>query len=481
MAALLLFPAAATAADLEWPQFRGPNASGVAAGAAELPVELGPAKNAAWSVEVPPGISSPVLDGRRIYLTALRGKDLITLALDAASGKTLWERHAPAEIIEEVHSTSSPAASTPATDGERVIVFFGSYGILAYGPAGEELWRLPLGPFKNPFGAASSPVIAGDFVLLNCDQDQGSFLLAADKKTGKQRYRVERPEFPRGFSTPVIWEAGNPPRNQVVVAGTLEVKGYALEDGRQLWSAGGLARIVNPTPVLGQGFCFVASFSPGGDAGERISMPPFDQFAAANDADKDGRITDPEVPAGDMKPRFLQLDADKDGYITRAEWDNMARIFDAAQNSLLAFKPETSPAGGVSRAWSYARGVPYVPSPLYLDGTIYMVKDGGIFTTLDGASGELRKQARLPAEGNYYASPVAGAGKIYCGSLGGHLVVIKAAPAWEVLADNDLGERCAATPAIAGGRLYVRTEKRLFAFAAGAGTGSPPEAKAGGE
>ncbi len=220
----ILFPAAllplispeARAAD--WPQFRGPNAAGVSE-ESELPVKFGPEEGVAWSTPLPAGISSPAVVGKRIYLTGLREKELLTIALDRETGMVLWERRAPAEKIEEVHPTSNPAASTPAADGARAVVFFGSYGLLAYDPEGKELWRLPLGPFKNPFGEASSPIIAGDLVLLNCDQDVGSFLLAADKVTGKERWRTERPGFPRGFATPVIWEADG--RRQVVVAGTL--------------------------------------------------------------------------------------------------------------------------------------------------------------------------------------------------------------------------------------------------------------------
>ena len=166
-----------------------------------------------------------------------------------------------------------------------------------------------------------------------------------------------------------------------------------------------------------------------------------------------------------MKNRFLQIDADKDGFITRAEWENMARIFDAAKNQLLALKPDGSTA--VSFAWRYEKGIPYVPSPLYHRGHIYMVKDGGIFTALDAATGKVARQGRLPAGGSYYASPVACGGNVYAASLGGDVVVVSAEGAgWEVKAHNPLGERIAATPAIAGGRLYVRTERRLFAFEA---------------
>ncbi len=449
----------------DWPQFRGPNGAGVAEGAMDLPVEFGPEKNAVWSTALPAGMSSPVVAGSRIYLTGLREKDLVTIALDRATGKLLWEKPAPAERIEETHDTSSPAVSTPASDGERVVVFFGSYGLLCYEPDGRDLWRMPLGPFKNPFGQSSSPVIAGELVILNCDQDLGSFLLAVEKTSGRERWRSERPEFPRGFSTPILWDTDG--TRQLVVAGTVWIKGYDIETGRELWSKGGLARIVNPTPVLGGGLLYMASFSPGGDPGERVSMQPFEEYAKANDTDKNGRFTQEEVTEPAMKQRFLQIDADKDGFITRAEWENMARIFDGAKNSIIALRRESPGSAAMSVAWTYERAIPYVPTPVYHEGHLYMVKDGGIFTALDARTGKVEKQGRLPAEGSYYASPVIGGGNLYVSSLGGQVVVVSASgPDWQVRATNDLGDRIAATPAIADGRLLVRTEKRLFAFAA---------------
>src|SRR5262245_36849535 len=165
---LILISLGASPALADWPRFRGPNGSGVADGTGEPPARFGPSENVAFAVDVPPGISSPVVSGGRVYLTALRGKDLVTLALDESSGKVLWEKRAPAERLEGVHPTSSPAVSTPAVDGERVVVFFGSFGLLAYDPDGKELWRLPLGPFNNTFGTSGSPVIEGSLVLLNC-------------------------------------------------------------------------------------------------------------------------------------------------------------------------------------------------------------------------------------------------------------------------------------------------------------------------
>jgi outer membrane protein assembly factor BamB len=191
----------------------------------------------------------------------------------------------------------------------------------------------------------------------------------------------------------------------------------------------------------------------------------FEAYTGLNDKDHDGKLAKDEVPDVEMKNRFAQIDADKDGSITRAEWERMSRIFDAAKNSVMCLRPGES-GKPPAVAWRFERSIPYVPSPLFYKGRLYMVKDGGITTVLDAATGVLVKQARLPAGGSYYASPVAAGGLIYFASLSGDLsVVAPAESGYEVRASAALGETCAATPALSGGRLYVRTDRRLIAFA----------------
>src|SRR5262249_35632827 len=179
---LVAFPAGARASD--WPQFRGPSGSGRPANDAPLPAELGPDTNVLWKTALPPGHSSPVVAGERVYLTAVRQKRLVILALDRRSGKLLWEAEAPARALEKVHKIGSHAQSTPAADLECVVSFFGSAGLFCHDQAGKLRWHLPMGPFNNDFGAASSPIIVGDRVLLCQDHDENSFLLALDKRTG---------------------------------------------------------------------------------------------------------------------------------------------------------------------------------------------------------------------------------------------------------------------------------------------------------
>ncbi len=215
--AIVLFASNVDASD--WPQFRGPNCSGRAASDAPLPDKIGPSTNKLWKTALPPGHSSPIVVSDRIYLTAVREKRLLTLALDRKDGRIRWEAEAPARTLEQVHRIGSQAQSTPAADGERVVSFFGSCGLFCYDRDGKPLWRRSMGPFKNDFGAGSSPVLAGDRVILCQDHDQGSFLMALDKRTGDSIWKTERSEFLRGYCTPVIWDVAG--HKQIVVAGTL--------------------------------------------------------------------------------------------------------------------------------------------------------------------------------------------------------------------------------------------------------------------
>lgn len=177
---------ALAAAPAEWPQFRGPNASGVAADAHPL-VEI-TRTNAAWSINLPFSPSSPVVAGRRIFLTVFDDGELQTRAYDRGSGRLLWKAGFKPERLEVFHRTDGhPAASTPATDGHRVVSYFGSAGLVAYDLEGRELWRhpLPVAVSGGSYGTGTSPVLAGNLVVLNRDVDGGSMLLALNATTGK--------------------------------------------------------------------------------------------------------------------------------------------------------------------------------------------------------------------------------------------------------------------------------------------------------
>ena len=449
-------------AQMSWPQFRGPGGLGIGTGSP--PIEFNAEKEVVWKVAVPRGHSSPCIAGGKIFLTGQEGEKLVTLCLDQASGKELWRAAAPAAKLESTHRIGSPAAPTPCTDGERVFVYFGSFGMIAYDFDGREVWKKELPAPLVEFGTGASPILADGKIIVVADQDMGSHLLALDARTGSQVWRTEREEFRRSFSTPFLWAHDG--MAEIIVAGSLWVRSYEVKDGRERWSSRGMARVSNASPVAGDGLLLVSSWNVGGDEGDRVKMEPFAPFAATYDTDKDGTLNHDEFPAGKVKDRFSQMDANKDGRVTRAEYEVMSDMFDQAVNQIFAIKPNGY--GDITEthvAWKVDKHLPYVSSPLFYEGRVYTIKNGGLASCYDAKTGALRYQAeRMDAAGDYYSSAVAADGRIYVASQRGTVVVIAAGDALKILARNDLREPIFATPALVEGRLYVRTEKHLFVF-----------------
>src|SRR5262245_51945587 len=172
-----------------WNRFRGPNGTGVASGS--YPAEIGPKEHVLWLRELPPGRSSPILSKERVFLTALEGEKLVTLALERASGAVAWKAEAPRPRRTRFHPDNHPAAPSPAVDADTVVVFFDEFGLLAYDHDGKERWRLPLGPFDNVYGLGASPILVGDVVVLACDQSTHSFVVGVSKRDGKELWRAE--------------------------------------------------------------------------------------------------------------------------------------------------------------------------------------------------------------------------------------------------------------------------------------------------
>jgi outer membrane protein assembly factor BamB len=464
-----LLAAALSLLGADWPQFRGPNASGVAEDS-NLPVEMGPQKNLRWRTPLPAGWSSPAVAGDRIYLTGMQDERLFTFALDRAGGRVLWQREAPRPRRQELQETNHPAAATPASDGDRVYVFFADFGLLAYDKTGRELWRLPLGPFNNPFGHGASPVLAGDLVLQACDQDAGSFLIAVDKRTGRMRWRTERPHAQRGYATPVLYRAADG-RWQALLVGSYQLDAYEIATGSPVWFVRGLPWQIKPTPVLGDGAVYFVTYSGESDPGQQEVIPSWNEALAKLDSDRDGRLSKDELPDERAKNRFVEyLDLDDTGFLEERDWSQF-RLRRAGVNALWAYR--LGGAGDMTERsflWKNSKSLPNVPSPLYYRGVLYSLKEGGILTSFDPRTGEIRKQARLQgAPGAYYASPVAGDDKIYTLSEEGKLAVVRAGEQWELLAVNALDEGSKSTPAIVDGKLYVRTYAAIYCFESPAG------------
>ena len=462
--ALALAFGLASAMDLanaaSWPEFRGPHRTGTT-DHARFPTVFGPQTNLAWRIPVPPGPSSPVLWDDQLVLTGFESDRLTTLAFDRRTGASLWRRHLEPGPIESGSRLSHPASATPCTDGRRWIAYFAPFGLVAYDSAGTELWRLPLPTPVTGHGASSSPVLAGDLVLQLFDQDSESHLLAVDKTSGKIRWRAERPEFRRGFSTPLPWPPAQP--QIAVVAGTLQLVAYHLAEGAELWRVSGLPNEMVSSPVEAGNLLFVAGWTPGSGVPR---MPAWAALMASSDADRDGTLARSEAPAGPAKQHFHYIDADRDDHLSRSEYETIARIFDASRNVALAVRPGGQ--GDVSEthvAWRQSRGLPYVPTPLFLDGRLFLVRNGGLASCLDAATGRpFYQDERLGALGDYYASPVGADGKVLVVSHSGTAVVIRSGETLDVLARNAVGDEVLATPAIVDDTLYLRTQSSLFAF-----------------
>src|SRR5690349_11446688 len=217
----------------QWDRFRGPGGNGVAE-TGGLPAEFGPAKNLIWRRELPPGHSSPVIAGGRIYLTGAEHDRLYTYCLETGSGRVVWQQEAPRSRQEKLHSLNHPASPTPASDGANVYTFFPDFGLLSYTRDGKERWRLPLGPFHNVYGIGVSPVLADDVVVLVIDQDKNSFILAVGQSDGKIRWQKPRPESLSGSSTPgVVKRAARP--SLILAPGSFRMDVYSARDGEAEW------------------------------------------------------------------------------------------------------------------------------------------------------------------------------------------------------------------------------------------------------
>jgi hypothetical protein len=454
MVILVLLVVAANASD--WPLFRGPNGSGVSTSAGNVPAEFGPSKNVAWKRAVPFGQSSPVVSGGKVFLTAAGNGKLLTLTYDARTGRELWRREIAVASHQQIYKANDPASPTPAADDSAVYAFFPDFGLVSYTLDGKDRWTHRLGPFQNFYGMAGSPIVAGNKLIQLCDQARGSFLLALDKTTGKQLWRTERRAHDIGWSTPAVLG------DQLITFGTTRVDSYDISTGESRWWL----------PLSSNGSTGVPVFS-GGNVVITASgfdspwLPSWEATAAKLDRDRDGRLSTGECKdEKDWFEHFGWIDTDRDDTISRAEW-NQARSLGTGDYGAMSI-----PVDGRGRldstkvTWRTKRNVPYIPAPLVYDGVLYMVKSGGIITAMNPATGEILRQGRTEkAMGEYYASPVATGGKIFLASAEGKLTVIKAGAQWEVLAVNDLGDECFATPAIAGESLFVRTRNTLYAFA----------------
>jgi outer membrane protein assembly factor BamB len=428
----LLFGFALFAAQDDWAQWRGPNNDGMARG--DAPHEWSDTKNIAWRAAIPGrGNSSPVLWGDKIFLTtavptdattattpptatsaaqerrqgrgpggganAGREHRFVVMCLDRRSGKVLWERVAKVATPHEGyhHQYGSFASNTPVTDGKHVYAFFGSRGIYCYDLNGKLVWEKAFQPMRMRlgFGEGVATVLDGNSLFLKFDQEQGSHLLALDKQTGKELWRVARDEG-SSWSPPLIVTHNG--RKQMVVSASSKVRSYDPGTGKLIWECAGLGSNVIPAPLIHAGVVYVMS--------------------------------------GHREPNLLAIQLGREGDLT----------------------------GTDAVLWSNNRGNSYTGSPVLHDGKLYFVTDSGMLSCLDARTGKPHYlQQRLPRSYNFKSSPVGANGKLYLATEEGDVVVVKMGEKYEVLAVNTLTDQMfIATPAIAGGSIYLRSQEALY-------------------
>jgi outer membrane protein assembly factor BamB len=482
--ALLFTAGPLSAATPNWPQFRGPNASGVAEDA-RPPVHFGSETNLRWKISAPPGISSPIVWGNRIFLTGFVDNQLVTLAYDADTGSELWRRVAPAEKIENCHQFSSPAASTPCTDGKRVYAYFGSFGLIAYDFEGTEIWRRPFERLPSKYGTATSPILAGGQLILQHDGGStNATLVALAPNTGNTVWESPRPLAGSSYSTPMVWRHDGV--EELMVQGKGRVAAYGLKGGPPKWWVRGWGFSAVTTPVAGEGMLFAGGSGMGDPSAPNEPLFDWEKLLADHDANKDGQLAIDEVPktliwqirkevAKDVPGNMFPLrnlmgfaDANKNRIVTKAEWDAMGAFSKDKFNAdrFVGIRPGGRNDSTNSHVkWETTKGLSEMPSPLFYRGRIGFVRDGAMWTVINPATGErVLDRERLGIGGQFVASPIAANGFIYTVNASGTFAVLRADDTLDVAAVNKLGENVRCTPAIAGNRLYVRSTDHLWAF-----------------
>ncbi len=482
----------------EWNRFRGPYGSGVAEECTP-PVKLGKDLEA-WRVPVPMGLSSPVLSGSHVFLTAVEDGKLLTLAFDKQSGKKLWRRVAPAGATEKVHRSASQASPTPLVNRERVIVYFGSYGFLCYDFKGRELWKKPLPTPQTLYGMATSPIGFGNTVIMVLDDDRNlpssklsrSKVIAYDKGTGEEVWSTARPFSRSGWSTPIIWNHKD--GKDLVVLGHGRLDGYDPASGKGKWHTKGFSRETVAVPVANEEHVFGSSSRRGGDGDIDTDPIPFWESILPFDKNKNGKIERsemippftfpfrPELPLGhpgfgmpmppDPKKREQRVDwilswfdKDKDRAWTKEEFMGGFKN-KPGKPLLLAVRPGGSgDVSGSHVSWSANRNIPEVPSPILHKDILYLIRAGGVLSAMDATNGKTLYRSRVSSLGGQCtASPVCANDHIYLVSSRGVISVVAAGKEFKEVHSYDLGEASEATPAIDSKSIYIRTEKHLVAF-----------------
>jgi outer membrane protein assembly factor BamB len=467
----------------DWSQFRGPNGTGVSE-TTGIPTEFGPGKNVIWKTALPPGHSSPVLTKNRIFITAYssdsahiketeqkKNYKLLVICLDRQTGKLLWQREVPRTLEGRLQNVNGPASPSPVTDGTNVYVFFQEFGLISFNADGKERWRLPLGPFNMFYGFGASPILVDDKVVLPVDQDYpASYLIAVDKNSGRVRWKVDRPVVISGYSTPIIYQPSQGPK-QIIVPESFQLSAYSAEDGKRVWWVRGLACEMKSIASHDSEYLYINGWGfPQNQPGQQVKTIPLEEAWTRYDKNGDKLIAKSEISGNEQMDKMLSaafeaFDMNRDEKLNDKDWE-VFRAMMASENGLLAIKMGgQNDQTATAIRWRYQKPVPQVPSTLLYKNVLYMINDSGILLSFDPATGNVLKQGRLHgAIDKYFSSPVAADDKVFLIGQGGQVSVLKAAGEWQVLTVNELDDECFATPAIADGRIYIRTRSALYCF-----------------
>ena len=420
-------PAHGAEPTLAWPQFRGPNGSGVADGQ-KPPVEFGPDKNVKWKVPAPSGLSSPIVAGDKLVITAFDDGKLYTIAYNRADGKEAWRAEAPAKQIEPYLQDRGQPGRVHARDRRRADRFvLRLVRAVLLRPVGQGTLEVrdAAGGTPGNFGSGVSPILADGIVVLVRDEMKDSKILALDAATGTLRWEKKR-QSPVSYCTPVVWDT--PAGKQVVAAGHGRMIGYDLKTGAEKWSVAGMPSGCCSSPVAADGTLFFAGWSPGGPDDKEFQMPTFDALLKDLDKDKDGALSTRGGREDLRRTSSTARTRTRTARSRRDEWDAILKFMSEGKNSAFALK--AGGTGDVTKShvlWKKTKGLPYVASAIVYRGQYVMVKDGGIVTAYDAKTGKEVYRKRAVAAGSYYASPVAANGHIYFTSLDdGVVTVLKA-------------------------------------------------------
>ncbi|MEQ1892174.1 MAG: PQQ-binding-like beta-propeller repeat protein [Planctomycetota bacterium] len=449
----------------EWGGFRGTDGTGQLA-RASLPASLDPEGTLQWRVEVPSGYSSPVVAGKNLFLTGATKSKLVVLCLDPASGEQRWSKEF--DFDGRRPGQNSPAAPTPVTDGEIVVALFHHLGLIAFDTTGKELWRVQLGPINIPHGMSTSPLLYGDLVVLQVDQDRAAYLVAFDKKTGKERWRTERAGAKHSYATPAIWAPNGGPA-EVIVSGSFQTTGYSLDKGEKLWWVEGNGWQSKCAPVVAGKRCFVNAYSGSiSEMGYPTLALSFEEALVQHDGDGNEKIGKSEYGDPQLHQLWFLFDLDEDGLLDQEEWEFGQAANDKKGGFFALDLGQRGAQAPGKLAWTLegTRGVPGFTTPLVVGNTRCMIDDGGLLTSLDVSTGKIVRQERVGQPDEFFASPVAGDGKVYLVGKKGVLSVVTAESEWKELASHALEseEEFWATPSLSARAVFVRGTEALYCF-----------------